>query len=83
MYAKLADGKLEEFKGDFLKYTIEKDSVKYFISVSNPSEEELNEAGYYRVIPLKDGTDKGNIVYVMSENTIVAVEAGKDEEPSV
>ena len=80
MYAKLEEGKLIPFEGNWLQYNVVEDDVLYYVQVFNPTEQEFNEAGYYKVI----NPESGSAAYYKQEgNYIVGKAADNNEEASV
>ena len=79
MYAKLKDNKLMKFEGKLLNYTITTDGMDYRVSSINPTEEELNMAGYFSVVADKTKLDDENTLYKLSGTTIVPMEGNEGE----
>ena len=54
MFARVVNGVEEEFFGDTLQYTRTENGTMYYIQIINPTERDLNEAGFYRVNTTQD-----------------------------
>ena len=80
MYAKLKDNKLIKFEGKLINYTVTIDDKEYRVSSINPTEEEMNMAGYFSVVADKTKLDDENTLYKLSETTIVPMEGNEYED---
>ena len=56
MYAKITDRGIEEYDGSMLQYTKIENGMMYYVQIINPDENDLNEAGYYRILPEKSNS---------------------------
>ena len=87
MYAKLKDNKLIKFEGKIINYTTTIDGIEYSVSSINPTEEEMNKAGYYSVVADKTHLEDETTLYMLSGNTIVPLEdvggEGIDEKADI
>lgn len=79
MYAKLKDNKLIKFEEKLINYTVTIDDKEYSVSSINPTEEEMNMAGYFRVVADKTKLDDENTLYKLSGTTIVPMEVSEGE----
>lgn len=79
MYAKLKDNKLIKFEGKLINYTITIDGMDYRVSSINPTEEEMNMAGYFSVFADKTELDDENTLYKISGTIIVPMKGNEGE----
>ncbi len=71
MYAKITNGSIEEYSGGMLQYTKTENGTMYYIQIINPDEQDLNDAGYYRVVNEGEETKNGVYTYIMVGNKII------------
>ena len=74
MYAKIANGSIEEYSGGMLQYTKTENGTMYYIQIINPDEQDLNDAGYYRVVTEGEENQNGIYTYVKDGNQIIQKE---------
>lgn len=71
MYAKISNGSIEEYSGGMLQYTKTENGTMYYVQIINPDEQDLNDAGYYRVTIEGEETKDGVYTYVKDGNQII------------
>ncbi len=71
MYAKISNGSIEEYSGGMLQYTKTENGTMYYVQIINPDEQDLNDAGYYRVTIEGEETKDGVYTYVKDDNQII------------